>query len=67
VNVLLAELNAMKLACVPLGLKVIVTDWLSGSVAPTTYVSEKPSLTLSDAREGLNIGAWFPVGAVLCS
>jgi hypothetical protein len=57
VKVLVAGLNAMKLACVPLGLKVIVTDWPSGSVAATTYVSVKPSLTLCVARAGLNIGA----------
>jgi hypothetical protein len=35
VKVLVAELNAMKLACVPLGVKVIVTGWPSGSVAAT--------------------------------
>ncbi len=46
VKVLVAELNRMKLAYVPLGLKVIVTGWLSGSVAPTVYVPVKPSLTL---------------------
>lgn len=56
-KVLVAVLYAMKLACVPLGLKVIVTGWLSGSVAPTTYVPVKPSLTLCDARAGLNVGA----------
>ena len=57
VKVLVAELNVMMLACVPLGLKVIVTAWFSGSVAPIVYVSVKPSTTLLVTSAGLNVGA----------
>lgn len=35
VNVFVSESNAMKFVYVPIGLKVILTGWPSGSVAPT--------------------------------
>jgi hypothetical protein len=57
VKVLVAELNVIKLACVPVGLKVIVTSWPSGSVAPIVYVNDRPSITLLDTSAGLNVGA----------